>query len=73
MEFLYLAKKAAYKIAELPVEWANDPDSKVKMMRDPFLMIKDLVKLYFRVVFNRLAFDGGAKKKKSWVFSVTPK
>jgi hypothetical protein len=35
------------------------------MMRDSFLMIKDLVKLYFRVLFNRLAFDGGREKEEA--------
>ena len=65
VEVLYLAKRSAHKIVELPVEWENNPASKVKMMRDPFLMIMDLVKLYFRVLFNRLAFDGGREKEET--------
>jgi hypothetical protein len=73
VEFLYLAKKLGYRIAELPVEWTNDPDSRVKMMSDPFLMMKDLIKLYFRVLFNRPAVDGSTRKRKRWVLSVTPK
>jgi dolichyl-phosphate beta-glucosyltransferase len=63
VEFLYLAKKSGYKIAEVPVEWANDPDSRVKMMRDPFLMMKDLVKLYFRASFSLHGTAANSKRE----------
>ena len=63
VEFLCLARRSGYKVAEMPVDWANHPDSKVKMTSDPFLMMKDLVKLYFRLLHNRLAVDGSARKE----------
>jgi dolichyl-phosphate beta-glucosyltransferase len=45
VEFLYLAKAMGYAIREVPVNWVNDPDSKVKMLRDPIVMLRDLVRI----------------------------
>jgi dolichyl-phosphate beta-glucosyltransferase len=45
VEFLYLAKAMGYAIREVPVSWVNDPDSKVKMLRDPVVMLRDLVRI----------------------------
>ena len=48
VEFLFLAKKAGYKIAEVPVEWHNVLQSRVRIVRDTFNMLCDL----FRIRFN---------------------
>jgi dolichyl-phosphate beta-glucosyltransferase len=31
VEFLYLAKKHGCRMAEVPVKWSNDPDTKVSL------------------------------------------
>ncbi|MEC7641680.1 MAG: dolichyl-phosphate beta-glucosyltransferase [Nitrospinota bacterium] len=50
VEFLFLAKKAGYKIAEVPVEWHNVLQSRVRIVRDTFNMLCDL----FRIRLNDL-------------------
>jgi dolichyl-phosphate beta-glucosyltransferase len=42
VEVLYLALKWNYRIEEMPVEWANVPGSKVRLIRDMVRMFKDL-------------------------------
>jgi dolichyl-phosphate beta-glucosyltransferase len=34
VEFLFLARKAGYTIAEVPVRWINSPETKVRPIRD---------------------------------------
>jgi dolichyl-phosphate beta-glucosyltransferase len=50
VEILCLAKKAGYRIKEVPIRWVNSPDSKVKPIKDSLQMLKDLVKIRFRKV-----------------------
>lgn len=45
IEILYLAKKSNYIVRELPVAWEDKPGSTVRMFRDTYLMIKDLIKI----------------------------
>ena len=45
VEVLYLARCLGYKIAEVPVMWAQAPGSKVNLMRDSFVMVGDLLKI----------------------------
>jgi dolichyl-phosphate beta-glucosyltransferase len=47
VEILYLAKKAGYRIKEVPIRWFNSPDSKVRPIKDSLWMLKDLVKIKF--------------------------
>lgn len=42
VEVLYLARKAGYRIAELPVRWVNSPESKVRPVRDGLRAFLDL-------------------------------
>lgn len=42
-ELLYIAKKSGYTVREVPVRWINSPDSRVNILRDPFLMLRDLI------------------------------
>jgi glycosyltransferase involved in cell wall biosynthesis len=51
-EILILAKKAGYKIKEIPVYWRNDPNSKVKF-KSIFNMAKDLFKIRFNLIFKK--------------------
>jgi dolichyl-phosphate beta-glucosyltransferase len=48
VELLYLARKAGYRIAELPVRWVNSPESKVRPVRDGLRTFFDLalIRLY---------------------------
>jgi dolichyl-phosphate beta-glucosyltransferase len=45
IEILYLAIKSNYKIKELPVAWEDKAGSTVRMFRDTYLMIRDLIKI----------------------------
>ena len=44
-EILFLAKKLRYKIKEVPVEWSNDPNSKILFPHDIFRSLFDLYKI----------------------------
>jgi len=48
VEFLFLAQKAGYKIAEVPVEWHDVLQSRVKIASDTLNMLSDL----FRIRLN---------------------
>lgn len=65
VEFLRRAKASGYKIAEVPVEWTNDPNSKVRLLRDPFLMIKDLLFVSAADFFSRLRGANGQPSKQA--------
>ncbi len=45
VEILYLAGKLGYGIAEIPVEWINEPNSRVRMLLDPASMFLDLIRI----------------------------
>jgi dolichyl-phosphate beta-glucosyltransferase len=42
LEVLYLAQRRGYRIAEVPVNWADQPGSKVHVLRDGLAMLRDL-------------------------------
>lgn len=42
VEILCIAQKLGYKIKEVPIEWRNDPDSRLKLVRDGTRCIFDL-------------------------------
>jgi len=44
-ELLYIARKLGMKIAQVPVTWINDPNSKVKMLTDGVKMVQDLLRV----------------------------
>ena len=48
VEILYIAKLHNYSINEVGIQWINDGRSSVKILRDPILMIIDLLKIKFR-------------------------
>jgi dolichyl-phosphate beta-glucosyltransferase len=48
VEVLYVARKLSLRIAEIPIRWRNDPESKVKIVRHGSRMVLDL----FRIRLN---------------------
>ena len=42
LELLYLAQQRGYRIAEVPVNWSDQPGSKVRVLRDGLSMLRDL-------------------------------
>jgi dolichyl-phosphate beta-glucosyltransferase len=42
-EVLFLARKWGLRIGEVPVQWCNNPDTKVRLIRDVFRSFADLV------------------------------
>lgn len=43
LELLYVAQRRGYRIAEVPVNWADQPGSKVRVLRDGLRMLLDLL------------------------------
>ncbi len=43
VEQLLIARKLGYEIAQMPVRWVNDPDTKVRMLTDGPKMLRDMV------------------------------
>ena len=41
VEVLLLAKRLGYGVRDLPVEWINSPESKVHIVRDSIMMLRD--------------------------------
>ena len=50
-EVLFLAERHGLRIAEIPVRWADDPATKVHVVRDSLRMFMDL----FVIRWNQLA------------------
>lgn len=45
VEVLLLAEKLGCKVADLPVEWINSPESKVRIVRDSLGMLRDTLRV----------------------------
>jgi glycosyltransferase involved in cell wall biosynthesis len=54
-ELLLLAERMGYRIAEVPVTWADDPDSRVKIASTAWEDIKGLVRVRFSDAGTRQA------------------
>ena len=52
-ELLLLAERMGYKIFEVPVEWRDDPDSRVKIFSTAWGDIKGLIRVRFSSVGKR--------------------
>ncbi|MEW5718644.1 MAG: dolichyl-phosphate beta-glucosyltransferase [Chloroflexota bacterium] len=48
VEVLYLALKLKYRVAEMPVRWADVPGSKLRLFRDTMRMFRDLAMIRLR-------------------------
>ncbi|MBZ9577918.1 glycosyltransferase family 2 protein [Patescibacteria group bacterium] len=58
LEILYIANKLGYKIKDLPVRWAYNKTSKVKLLKDGIIILKDIIKINFQV------YNGNKTKTK---------
>ena len=45
VEVLLLAERLGYQIADLPVEWINSPESKVRILHDSLAMLRDTLRV----------------------------
>jgi glycosyltransferase involved in cell wall biosynthesis len=45
VEALYLARQLGYYCTDMPVPWVNDRDSRVNILRDSWLMFKDVSRI----------------------------
>ena len=45
VEILLIAHKLGFRIADLPVEWHNSPESKVRIISDSFQMLRDALRI----------------------------
>lgn len=60
LELLYLAQQRGYRIAEVPVNWSDQPGSKVHVLRDGLAMLRDLAVIrrnYYRGRYHRPSFS----------------
>jgi len=42
LELLYVAQQRGYRIAEIPVNWSHQPNSKFRFFRDVFAMLREM-------------------------------
>jgi len=47
VELLYLARRLGYQIAQIPVSWVDEPNSKVKMLHDGPKMALDVLRIRY--------------------------
>jgi dolichyl-phosphate beta-glucosyltransferase len=52
VEVLLLAERLGYRVADLPVEWINSPESKVSLLRDSARMLWDALRVRRLVAEN---------------------
>jgi len=45
VEMLFIASQLGYHTAEIPVQWVNEPNSKVRMLIDPLKMFVDILRI----------------------------
>jgi len=50
IEVLCLAKKMGYRLYEMPITWANDPDSRLSLTRDAGKIVRDLIQIKFNML-----------------------
>jgi dolichyl-phosphate beta-glucosyltransferase len=60
VEILFLAHKLGYRVAELPVEWRFNDDTKVKAVRDTRNMLRDILLIRLQDMRGRYKPDGEA-------------
>lgn len=58
LEILYIANKLGYKIKDLPVRWAYNKTSRVKLLKDGIIILKDIIKINFQL------YNGNKTKTK---------
>jgi hypothetical protein len=58
-EILFLAQQQGLSIAEVPVRWAHNPATKVKMFGDSLRMFLDLLAIRWRALVGRYTVQEG--------------
>ena len=58
LEVLRLARHRGYTVAQLPVEWTNDPDSRLRLTVDTLRMLRDLARIRWRFLTGRYGAPG---------------
>jgi len=43
LELLYIAQRRGYRIAEVPINWTDQPGSKVRVLRDGLAMVREML------------------------------
>jgi dolichyl-phosphate beta-glucosyltransferase len=43
LELLYVAQRRGYRIAEVPINWTDQPGSKVRVLRDGLAMVREML------------------------------
>jgi dolichyl-phosphate beta-glucosyltransferase len=43
LELLYIARRRGYRIAEVPINWTDQPGSKVRVVRDGLAMLREML------------------------------
>jgi len=49
-ELFYLARRLRYRIVEVPITWADQPNTKVRVARDAMVSLYDLVRIRWRAM-----------------------
>jgi len=60
VEILILAKKAGYRIKEVPIRWCNSPNSRVRLISDPAKMFMELLKIRVNLISGRYDLSSAA-------------
>jgi len=58
LEVLRLARHRNYTVRQLPVEWTNDPDSRLRLTVDTLRMVRDLARIRWRFLTGRYGPPG---------------
>lgn len=58
LEVLRLARYRDYTVQQLPVEWTNDPDSRLRLTVDTLRMVRDLARIRWRFLTGRYGSPG---------------
>ena len=48
VEILYLAQQAGYRLAQVPIRWRDDGDSRLQLLRGNLVNVRDILQLRFR-------------------------
>jgi dolichyl-phosphate beta-glucosyltransferase len=65
LELLYIAQRRGYRIAEVPVNWTDQPGSKVRLVRDGLAMIRELTTIHRNDAKGLYSHHAGAQALSS--------
>lgn len=61
IEILYIARQRGYRIAELPIPWYFNPESKLNAVQDAFQMTLDILSIRINALRGQYRRDSAAK------------